>query len=99
MNYDYYELVKDFGSLKKGAIFVHDPKDDMYGSLAQGCLKLCWTADGNCFSGLCANTVFLHFRFSTDDIFKKVQSKEYKEELKNRLDELQKEIGKIKDMI
>ena len=80
--YDYYELQKDFGPLKKGSIFVHDPDDRMYGSIAQGCLKLCWTPEGNCYSDLCANTVFLHYKFARDKsifkLVKKTNTKQYK---------------------
>ena len=73
LNYDYYELLQDFGILEKGAIFVHDTEDEMYGSVAEGCLKLCWTPEGDCYSSLCANTVFLHYSFSEDkSFFKKV---------------------------
>ena len=72
--YDYYRLTKDFGVLKAGAIFYHDPDDDVYGSIAQGCLKLCWTPDGNCYGSpaIAGETVILHYIFANTDWFEKV---------------------------
>lgn len=70
--YDYYRLTKPFGMLPAGTIFVHDPDDNMYGSLARGCLKNCWTPDGNCYGSLCGGTVFLHYDFVDTDWFEKV---------------------------
>jgi hypothetical protein len=94
ISYDYYELKRDFGSLKKGAIFVHDPDDDLYGSIAEGCLKLCWTPDGNTYSGLCANTIFLHYRFAEDgEIFKKINTDK---EIMKRINKLEEEIKRLK---
>lgn len=72
-NYDYYRLTKDFGLLKAGTIFFHDPDDDVYGSIAQGCLKNCWTSDGNCENSLCGSTVILHYEFIHTDWFEKVE--------------------------
>lgn len=77
--YDYYRLVKPLGNvLPAGTVFVHDKGDHVYGSLANGCLKLCWTPDGNCYrtavnTGLCANTVILHARFADSDLFELAQ--------------------------
>lgn len=72
--YNYYELLQDFGFLEKGAIFYHDKNDNMYGSVAEGCLKLCWTPNGNCYSGLCGDTIFLHYNFAKDkDVFRKLE--------------------------
>ena len=70
--YDYYRLTKDFGLLKAGTIFYHDPDDHIYGSIAQGCLKNCWTPDGNCSNGLCGGTVILHYKFVDTDWFEKI---------------------------
>lgn len=70
--YDYYRLTKDFGVLKAGTIFFHDPNDDVYGSVAQGCLKLCWTPDGGCYGGICGGTVILHYDFAKTDWFEEV---------------------------
>lgn len=71
--YNYYRLTKDFGLLKAGTIFFHDPDDNVYGSIAQGCLKNCWTPDGNCDNGLCGGTVILHYRFVDTEWFEKVE--------------------------
>ena len=75
-NYDYYRLTKDFGLLKAGTIFFHDPDDDVYGSIAEGCLKNCYTPDGDCFEGngcsLCGGSVILHYRFIKTDWFEKI---------------------------
>ena len=71
--YDYYKLTKDFGLLKAGTIFYHDQDDDTYGSMANGCLKNCWTPDGNCFDRLCGGTVILHTDFINTDWFEKVE--------------------------
>jgi len=71
-NYDYYRLTKDFGLLKAGTIFYHDPNDDIYGSVAEGCLKNCWTADGDCSGSICGGTVILHYHFVNTDLFEKV---------------------------
>lgn len=75
--YEYYRLTQDLGGLvPKGAIFVHDPCDTVYGSISQGCLKLCWTPDGDCYHGsdgsLCAGTVIFHYHFVQTDMFEKV---------------------------
>ena len=69
--YDYYKLTKDFGLLEKGTIFYHDNNDEEYGC-SSGCLKNCWTPDGNTFGELTAGTVILHSRFKDTDMFKKV---------------------------
>lgn len=71
--YDYYRLTCDIGDmLSKGTIFVHDPADDIYGSAAEGCLKMCWTPDGSCYNSLCAGTVIFHASFMKSDLFEKV---------------------------
>ena len=70
--YDYYVLKKPFGPLPKGAVFYHDLDDHIYGSIAQGCLKLCWTPDGDTYGGICGGTVILHCNFAKDkELFKK----------------------------
>lgn len=70
---DYYRLTKDFGLLKAGTIFYHDPDDHVYGSIAGGCLKNCWSPDGNCENALCGGTVILHNNFAETDWFEKVE--------------------------
>lgn len=75
--YDYYELLQDLGGVvPKGAIFVHDTDDDVNGSPAEGCLKLCWTPDGNVYysskTGVCGGTVIFHAAFRNSDMFRRV---------------------------
>jgi hypothetical protein len=72
MNTDYYILQKDLGCLESGAVFYHDKSDSIRGSIGDGCLKLCWTPDGNCYGGLCGNTVIFHAGFKYSNLFKKV---------------------------
>lgn len=70
--YDYYRLTKDFGLLKAGTIFYHDPDDTIYGSVAKGCLKNCWTADGDIYGSICGGTVILHYEYVNTDWFEKI---------------------------
>ena len=70
--YDYYRLTKDLGFMKAGEIFFHDPDDNIYGSVAKGCLKNCWTPDGNCHD-ICGGTVIFHYNFVDSDLFEKVE--------------------------
>lgn len=72
-HYDYYRLTRDLGPLKAGTIFYHDPDDHIYGSVSQGCLKNCWTPDGNC-GEICGGTVIFHYIFANSDLFEKVES-------------------------
>ena len=71
-SYEYYRLTKDIGELEAGAIFYYDEDDDIYGSIAFGCLKLCWTPDGNCYNGYAGGTVIFHSNFRNTDLFEKV---------------------------
>ncbi|WP_346935340.1 hypothetical protein [Clostridium sp.] len=71
-NVDYYRLNYDLEHVKRGSIFYHDKKDSIRGSLMEGCLKLCWTPDGNCYGGLCADTVVFHVNFRESNMFSKV---------------------------
>ena len=66
--YDFYKLEKNIPLLKKGAIFYYDPHDYIKGSIGEGCLKLCWTEDGNVYlpSGVCAGTVIFHAKARHD---------------------------------
>ena len=76
-DYAYHRLTQDLTDLlPKGAIFVHDPNDSIYGSISEGCLKLCWTPDGNCYGNLCAGTVIFHYAFVRTDMFERVDIKE-----------------------
>lgn len=79
--YEYYELTQDLGGiLPRGAIFVHDTDDTVNGSPAEGCLKLCWTPDGNIYfgrnGGISGGTVILHAEFRRTDLFQKVPKAE-----------------------
>lgn len=97
--YDYYELMKPLGLSKcgdeyilpKGAIFVHDKDDDKLGSAAQGCLKLCWKPDGNCYGTICGETVIFHASFKDSDLFRKVQS-EKEMKIKNLILDLENQL-------
>lgn len=71
--YDYYMLTKDVGFMKAGTVFFHDPDDNIYGSIAEGCLKNCWTPDGNCANDICGGTVIFHYKFANSDLFQKVE--------------------------
>ena len=71
--YDYYRLTRKLGPLSEGTIFFYDPDDHIYGSVAGGCLKNCWTADGNCSGGICGGTVILHNVFMKSDLFEKIE--------------------------
>ena len=113
-NYDYYELTVNLGLdkrkgnfiLPKGSVFVHDEDDCEHGSTAQGCLKLCWTPDGNCYGWLCANTVIFHAALKDSNMFTLVQTgkhskiKEFANKilsLKNDIDELQDELKELQN--
>jgi len=72
-NVDYYSLNYDLGRVNRGSIFYHDKKDNIRGSLMEGCLKLCWTPDGNVYGGLCADTIIFHASFRQTDMFSKVK--------------------------
>jgi hypothetical protein len=58
--YNYYELLQDIPCLSRGSIFYWDKDDNIYGSIAEGCLKLCWTPKGSCYSGLAGDTIIFH---------------------------------------
>ena len=69
---EYYELLIDIGQVKKGTIFYYDPKDDIRGSVNNGCLKLAWTEEGNCQCGFEADTVIFHADMRKDvNLFKR----------------------------
>ena len=102
-NYDYYVLTQDLGGIvPKGAIFYHDPDDDIRGSVSDGCLKLCWTPDGSTYRGkngsVCGGAVIFNTTFIYTDMFVKVTNSsmvnnEYK--LKELIDELKQCIYNI----
>lgn len=78
--YDYYKLLEPLGFycneylIPDGAIFVHDTDDSDRGSISEGCLKLCWTPDGNCYGSLCGDTVIFHAALRYTDLFEKVDT-------------------------
>ena len=100
-NMDRYILQKDIPGCNAGALFVHDKEDDIYGSIAQGCLKLAWTDSGNCqketqvngVAGLCGGTIIFHASvLRTEEWF-------VKESKHNRSHFKQKLIDKVKDLL
>lgn len=102
--YDYYELTQPLGFyrgdylLPDGAIFVHDKDDSVRGSIAQGCLKLCYTPDGNGYGvfGLCGDTVVFHAEFRNTDLFRKVESNKI-DKLEALINDLEKQLSEAKD--
>ena len=100
--YDYYELTQSLGFYKNnylipdGAIFVHDRDDKVRGSIAEGCLKLCWTPDGNCYGSLCADTIIFHADFRNTDLFKKVDTHKINE-LEELICNLERQLSEVKD--
>lgn len=106
--FDYYELTESIGFLKhgvpllpKGSVFVHDTGDEIKGSPAEGCLKLCWTPGGGCYGSLCADSVIFHAEFRRSNLFKKVDSRKIQslkqliENLSKQLDEAKAELSKL----
>ena len=110
-NYEYYRLTKNLGYnnsgystknyvLPQGSVFVHDVDDRINGSLAKGCLTLCWAEDGNCQGWICGECLHLHACFRNTDLFEKIDSKEAKireviSKLELQLSEAKKELEKI----
>ena len=73
-NTEYYELQQDFGPLNKGAIFYWDKDDDIRGSIAEGCLKLCWSHEGDCQCGYVGGAFIFHAGLRKDPrLFKLAQ--------------------------
>ena len=111
--YDYYRLTKSLGfnnsgygiknyALPEGAIFVHDKDDSVHGSIGDGCLKLCWTPEGNTYGWICGGTMCFHAAFRRTDLFELVQSaKEISnvEKLENLIDDLENQLQKAKDQL
>ena len=100
--FDYYELTQPLGFNGKaylipdGAIFVHDILDGVRGSLAEGCLKLCWTPDGGVYGCLCADTIVFHAEFRNTDLFKKVDTHKI-DKLEKLICNLEKQLSEAKD--
>ena len=76
--YKYYELQYDIPCVHAGAIFYWDKKDYLHGSVGEGCLKLCWTPEGNCYGNthgsVCAGTIIFHASARKDNSwFKRIK--------------------------
>lgn len=95
--HSYYFLQQELGGiLPVGTVFVWDRFDNVRGSPAEGCLKLCWTSDGNCFrtsysTGLCAESVVFHASFRKTPMFKLADNEI--EQLRSRVEALEKKVG------
>lgn len=99
--YDYYRLTQDLGGVvPAGAIFVYDTDDSKSGSPARGCLKLCWTKDGNCFKGrkhtISGGTVVFHASFIDSDMFEIVSSSK-NSKLQNLIAKLENQLSSAKE--
>jgi hypothetical protein len=98
---DRYILQKDIPGCKAGALFVHDKNDKVRGSIAQGCLKLAWTDNGNCqqetrsntSTGLCAETIVFHASVIKNEEWFIKESKHNRSHFKQKL------IDKVKNIL
>lgn len=110
--YDYYELQQDLGFnnsgkgrqgyiLPKGAIFYHDKEDSVKGSIGEGCLKLCWTPEGNCYGWICGDCMAFHAEFRNTDLFKLVKQHELTkaEKLKEMISDLERQLKDAKEKL
>lgn len=85
-----YILQRDMPGIRAGTIFVHDTEDTIRGSIAEGCLKLAWTKEGNCqLDGYVADSFVLHAKVRKDPKwFKPVEeAASLREELHRIIDE------------
>lgn len=109
--YDYYALTRNLGwqpeehgcaagyRLPKGMIFYHDKGDEVRGSRADGCLKNCWTPQGDCYGGLCGDTIVFHAALIGTDLLELVQKAKVDEQadkLKQLIDDLERELHNAK---
>lgn len=110
MSYDYYELTKSIGLdnrnneylLPAGSIFYHDKNDSVRGSIGAGCLKLCWTPDGNCYGWICGGSMAFHASFKDTDLFRLVQPEKYIDkvnELKNAISVLESQLEELRKQV
>lgn len=110
--YDYYKLTKSLGFndsgygieqyiLPKGAIFYHDKDDSVRGSIAEGCLKNCWTPDGNCYGCIGGDSMSFHASFRKTDLFELVQRADDSkiDKLKNLIKDLEEKLQKAKEQL
>ena len=111
-NYDYYELTENLGYnnsgygihkylLPKGAIFVHDKHDQVHGSIADGCLTLCWTPEGNCYGCLGGEGLHLHAAFKRTSMFKLVKKGKSAmiAEVEHVIEDLEKKLEEAKEKL
>jgi hypothetical protein len=110
MSYDYYELTQSIGLdnnnkeyiLPAGSIFYHDKSDSVRGSIGDGCLKLCWTPDGNCYGWICGGSMAFHAAFKNTDLFRLVQPENYIDkviELKNAIAVLENQLEELRNKV
>lgn len=100
-NYNFYKLLKDIPGINAGAIFYWDKNDKIYGSIAQGCLKLCWTEEGSCYRGksnigLCGDTIIFHASVRNNNEWFELIKEEFVPEVKiyeMTLEEIEKKLG------
>lgn len=108
--YDYYELTQSLGLdnkngqyvLPAGSIFYHDKNDSIKGSIGDGCLKLCWTPDGNCYGWICGDSMAFHASFKNTNLFKLVQPEKYIDkvnELKSLVFDLEEQLRSVREKI
>lgn len=104
--YDYYELMVDLeGLVPKGAIFVHDTDDSVRGSIADGCLILCWTPEGSCYRGsrcsLAGGSVVFHAAFRNTSMFRIANYKDEKKlsEIYAAIDSAKKQISDLEKLV
>lgn len=108
--YDYYELTQSLGLdnrrshyiLPAGSIFYHDKHDSVKGSIGDGCLKLCWTPDGDCYGRLCGDSMAFHAAFKNTDLFRLVQPESYADkinELKDTINTLERQLADAKEQL
>ena len=70
-----YKLLKDVPGLEAGAVFLHDKKDSVKGSIGYGCLKLAWDS-GACQMNWCAETYIFPGQLIDDkEWFVKIKNK------------------------
>ena len=103
---DYYELQRPLADIvPAGAIFVHDKSDTVFGSAA-GCLKLCYSPDGNVYicrdsgktNGVCGGAIILHSSFINTCWFKQVtRPTQHKENIEKIMKDFLNEIMPLID--
>lgn len=74
-----YKLLKDIPGVSAGAVFLHDKKDSVKGSVGYGCLKLAWDlggCQGNGNNRWCAETHIFPGQLAKDrEWFIKIKNK------------------------